>query len=60
MALDPGEQKTVTFTLGHDDLMLLDRDMHWRVVPGIFDVMIGKSSAEIPLQGTLRVMGSEE
>lgn len=60
VALDPGEQKTVTFTLGHDDLMLLDRDMHWRVVPGIFDVMIGKSSAEIPLQGTLRVMGSEE
>ncbi|HEV2423668.1 MAG TPA: glycoside hydrolase family 3 C-terminal domain-containing protein [Terriglobia bacterium] len=60
VALEPGERKTVTFTLGPDDLRLLDRDLRWRVVPGTFDVMIGKSSAEIPLEGTLRVMGSEE
>lgn len=60
VALGPGQRKTVTFTLGPDDLKLLDRDMRWRVVPGIFDIMIGKSSAEIPLEGTLRVMGSGE
>lgn len=60
VALEPGERKTVTFTLGPDDLMLLDRGMRWRVVPGTFDVMIGESSAEIPLEGTLRVMESEE
>jgi len=29
--------------------------MHWAVVPGAFDVMIGKSSADITLQGTLEV-----
>jgi beta-glucosidase len=55
VALNPGEKKTVTFTLASEDLMLLDQDMHWRVVPGTFDVMIGKSSADIVLKGTLGV-----
>jgi hypothetical protein len=34
---------------------LLDVDMRWRVVPGDFEVMVGKSSAEIALQGILKV-----
>jgi hypothetical protein len=34
---------------------LLDIDMHWRVVPGDFEIMAGKSSADIPLQGILKV-----
>jgi beta-glucosidase len=55
VALAPGEKKTVTLTLGPKDLMLLDRTMHWVVVPGTFDIMIGKSSADIPLAGTLTV-----
>jgi len=55
VALAPGETKTVTFTLTPADLQLLDRDLHWVVVPGEFQVMVGKSSQEIPLQGTLRV-----
>jgi hypothetical protein len=44
-----------TMKLTPDDLMLLDEDMHWKVVPGIFDVMIGKSSADIVLTGPLEV-----
>ena len=55
VALEPGQKKTVTFTLGPEDLQLLDRDMHWRVVPGTFDIMIGKSSADIVLKGALDV-----
>ncbi|MEJ2007693.1 MAG: fibronectin type III-like domain-contianing protein [Acidobacteriota bacterium] len=58
VALEPGQKKTVTFTLGPEDLQLLDRDMHWVVVPGTFDIMIGKSSANIALKGTLEVRGS--
>jgi beta-glucosidase-like glycosyl hydrolase len=54
-ALGPGEKKTVTFTLSHDDLMLLDQDMHWVVAPGTFEIMIGKSSADVALKGTLEV-----
>jgi beta-glucosidase len=55
VALDPGEKKSVTFNLGPADLQLLDTDMHWVVVPGTFDIMIGKSSADITLQGSLEV-----
>ncbi len=55
VALEPGETKTVTMTLTPEDLQLLDIDMHWRVVPGDFAIMVGKSSADIPLRGTLKV-----
>ena len=55
VALNPGETKTVIMKLTPDDLMLLDEDMHWKVVPGIFDVMIGKSSADIVLTRPLQV-----
>jgi beta-glucosidase-like glycosyl hydrolase len=53
--LEPRQKKTVTFTLGPEDLQLLDRDMHWKVVPGTFDIMIGKSSADITSKATLQV-----
>ena len=55
LALQPGETKTVTFTLTPDELQLLDEDMHWVVVPGDFEIMVGKSSADIELKGTLKV-----
>ena len=56
----PGETKTVSFTLTPEDLMLLDLDMHWRVVPGTFDIMVGGSSADLPLKSTLEVRPSFE
>jgi beta-glucosidase len=55
VALNPGETKTVTMKLTPEDLQLLDIDMRWRVVPGDFDIMVGKSSAEVSLQGVLKV-----
>jgi beta-glucosidase len=55
IALEPGETKTATFTLTPEDLQLLDRDMHWVVVPGDFEIMIGRSSADIGLKGALKV-----
>jgi beta-glucosidase len=55
IALKPGETKTVTMTLTPEDLQLLDIDMHWRVVPGDFEIMVGRSSQDIPLKGTLKV-----
>ena len=59
VSLDPGQKKTVTFALGPEDLQLLDQDMHWRVVPGTFDIMIGKSSADVAAKVTLDVKSSE-
>ena len=58
VALGPGEKRTVSFTLKPEDLMLLDRSMHWTVVPGTFEIMVGKSSADIALKGALEVRGS--
>jgi beta-glucosidase len=53
--LQPGEKKTVRMTIRPEDLMLLDRDMLWRVSPGTFDVMIGNSSADIALTASFDV-----
>ena len=47
--LQPGEKRTVQFTLHPDDLELLDASMHWRVEPGDFEVCIGTSSEDIKL-----------
>jgi beta-glucosidase len=57
VAVEPGQKKTVSFTLTPEDLKLLDRDMQWIVAPGVFDVMIGKSSAEVAIKGRLEVKG---
>jgi beta-glucosidase len=55
VVLGPGESKTVSFTLNPEDLMLLGLDMNWSVVPGTFDIMVGGSSADVPLTATLEV-----
>ena len=44
VTLKPGEMKTVSFTLGPDELSLVDRRMQRVVEPGRFDVMVGTSS----------------
>ncbi|NDV57509.1 glycoside hydrolase family 3 N-terminal domain-containing protein [Bacteroides sp. 519] len=48
--LQPGETKKVSFTLLPEDLEMLDRDMHWIVEPGTFQVLVGSSSEDIRLQ----------
>ena len=58
VALNPGESKTVTFILSYEDFKLLGQDMHWVVVPGTFDIMIGKSSADVALKGTVQVVSN--
>jgi beta-glucosidase len=47
VTLAPGESKTVTFTLGPEELSLIDRRMRRVVEPGRFDVMVGTSSTAL-------------
>lgn len=47
IVLNPGETKTIDFTLNPQDLELLDKDMQWIVEPGKFEVLIGSSSEDI-------------
>ncbi len=42
--LNPGEKKTVEFTITPDSLSLLNADMHKVVEPGVFEIMVGPSS----------------
>ncbi len=54
VALNPGETRTVTFTLTPDKLESYDINMRRTVEPGDFDVLVGKSSVEF-LKGSLKV-----
>jgi beta-glucosidase len=45
VSLEPGQRKTVRFTLGAEHLALVGRNMKWTVEPGLFDVMVGNSSS---------------
>jgi beta-glucosidase len=54
IALDPGQTKTVEFTLGFDDLCFLNRDMHRVVEPGTFKIMAGGNSVDL-IETTLTV-----
>jgi beta-glucosidase len=57
--LNVGETKTVHFTIANNDLKLWNREMQHVVEPGDFKVMIGNSSADIPLQETFTVEGEK-
>ena len=55
ISLEPGETKTVKLKLTPEELSLFDRDMNVVVEPGIFEVMVGSSSADIRLRGEFEV-----
>jgi beta-glucosidase len=53
VGLEPGQKTTVEFTLTPEELSLIDVNMNRVVEPGIFDLMVGPSSAEttsVPLE----------
>jgi beta-glucosidase len=54
--LTPGETKHVQFKMPVNQLAFWDvREHRFKVEPGMFDVMVGSSSADIRLRGRLRV-----
>ncbi|MGB2622980.1 MAG: glycoside hydrolase family 3 N-terminal domain-containing protein [Candidatus Acidiferrum sp.] len=54
ISLDPGQTKTVDFSLGFDALSFLNRDMHRVVEPGDFKIMVGGNSVDL-IETTLTV-----
>jgi beta-glucosidase len=57
--LQPGESKTVTLKI--DPLYLSIFDVatdHWTIVPGEYKVMVGPSSAELPLTAAVTLKGA--
>jgi beta-glucosidase len=57
IALQPGESKSVTFTLPVNMLAFYDLDLNLVVEPGAVDVMIGSSSEDIRLRGGFEITG---
>ena len=47
ITLNPGETKSVEFTLGPEELSFLNRDMHRVVEPGTFTIMVGGNSVDL-------------
>ncbi|HUU27346.1 MAG TPA: glycoside hydrolase family 3 C-terminal domain-containing protein [archaeon] len=56
IALKPGEKRTVKLTLTHRELSFINRYMERVVEPGVFEVMVGASSADIRLTGSFEVI----
>jgi beta-glucosidase len=50
--LEPGEKKVVKFKLTPEELSFINFDMQPIVEPGEFRVMVGRSSADIKLEGS--------
>ena len=48
--LQPGEAKTITFTVGKDQLSFYNDNLEWIMQPGTFRVMIGGASDKIALE----------
>jgi beta-glucosidase len=46
ITLNPGEKRTVEFTITPDAVSLINADMHRVVEPGQFDIMVGPSSIQ--------------
>ena len=47
IALDPGEQKTVTFEIRSEDLAFYTKDMEYKPEPGDFKIFTGSSSKDL-------------
>lgn len=55
--LAPGERRRVTFHLAAEQLAFVDEPGRWLVEPGVFRLMVGTSSADLPLEADLLVTG---
>ena len=56
VSLQPGESKTVIFTLDKDKLAFYNAKLEWAAEPGNFILMIGSASDDIRLEGQVELL----
>jgi len=56
IALKPVEASTIEFELPVESLGFYNKDMKFTIEPGMFKVMVGRSSNDIILEGQFEVM----
>ena len=54
--LQPGEQKTLTFTIDKETLSFYNSKLQWVAEPGMFDLMIGAASSDIRLRSAFELL----
>jgi beta-glucosidase len=59
ITLNPGETRTVHFTLTPEELFMYDREMNRVVEPGWFTIMIGSSSVDIRQTGRFEILSKD-
>jgi beta-glucosidase len=57
LGLQPGEQKTVTFQMNVDQLAFYNNDLELIIEPGTVEIMVGSSSEDIRLRGSIEIVG---
>lgn len=61
VSLEPGETKTLTFTLGKRAFAYWNTRIHnWHVESGLFDIIIGSSSAKPELTASVKVRSTQK
>lgn len=61
VALEPGQSKEVSFTLGKRSFAYWNEQIHdWHVETGTFTIQVGQSSRDISLTGTVTVKSTVE
>jgi beta-glucosidase len=56
ISLNPGESKSLKFTINPEDFSMWNRNMKWVVEPGKFEIQLGSSSADIRLKKGFEVV----
>ncbi len=57
ISLEPGECKTVTYTLYANQLSVYDEELLAALHPDKVEVLVGRSSDFLPLKGTFKIVG---
>ena len=56
ISLQPGESKTIRFTITREKLSFFDKNLQWIAEPGNFKLMIGTASDDIKLDAELNLV----
>jgi beta-glucosidase len=54
--LQPGQRRTVSFTVDRETLSFFDRHLKWGAEPGRFDLMVGSASDDIRLRRSIELV----
>ena len=58
IALQPGETRSISFTLSADQFALWSHDREWLIEPGTIELMVGSASDDIRARAAFEIVGT--